>query len=235
MKLLTKIKNKAEAQEGFTLIELLVVIGILAILLAITLIAINPNKHFEDVRNTQRASNVGAILDGIYEYESANSGNEPPSVASVSTTPLYIGSVASQTATTTSFSSPDLTLTLPSGNTITASPAGNVTIASCTQSGDNGTFAVVSGTSTSLVVDDIGGSATAATGCVVSGWTGMVNLCNDLVPTYLAALPMDPSDSTGTSCSGSFNTDYTIAQSAGGRFTIAAPGAEDSQTISVTR
>ena len=85
-----KIKNtitklKADNQGGFTLIELLVVIGILAILLAVTLIAINPNKHFQDTRNAQRQSNVSAILDAIYEYESANNGKEPPSVAAVTT------------------------------------------------------------------------------------------------------------------------------------------------------
>src|SRR5471030_3174818 len=83
--------RKINSEGGFTLIELLVVIGILANLLAITLIAINPNKHFEDVRNTQRASNVEAILDGIYEYESANNGNQPPSVASVTATPVDLG------------------------------------------------------------------------------------------------------------------------------------------------
>ena len=83
---------KASDQGGFTLIELLVVIGILAILLAVTLIAINPNKHFQDSRNAQRQSNVAAILDAIYEYESSNNGKEPPSVAAVTTAvPLSLG------------------------------------------------------------------------------------------------------------------------------------------------
>jgi prepilin-type N-terminal cleavage/methylation domain-containing protein len=232
MKLLDRVNVKRiNSESGFTLIELLVVIGILAILLAITLIAINPNKHFEDVRNTQRQSNVSAILDAIYEYESSNNGNEPPSVANVSTT-AAIGSLPAVTASATSFTSPpQLTYTVPSGNTITN---GTVTVTSCTQSGDNGTWTVLSGTSTSITVTDAGGSATSATGCSIGSWSGYVNVCSDLVPTYLAALPTDPSASTGTSCSGTFNTGYTISQ-ANGRFTISAPAAEDSQTISVTR
>lgn len=77
---LLKLKGRAETQGGFTLIELLVVIGILAILLAITLIALNPNQHFQGARNAQRSSNVSEILNAIYEYQSQNNGTLPPSV-----------------------------------------------------------------------------------------------------------------------------------------------------------
>jgi len=77
---------RTSLQEGFTLVEVLVVIGILAVLLAITLVAINPGQHFIDSRNTQRSANVGAILDAIYEYESQHSGNVPPSLVGLSTT-----------------------------------------------------------------------------------------------------------------------------------------------------
>ncbi|MDO8270100.1 MAG: prepilin-type N-terminal cleavage/methylation domain-containing protein [Candidatus Levybacteria bacterium] len=62
-------------QKGFTLIELLVVIGILAVLLAITLIAINPARQFSQANNTQRASDVNAILNAVGQYAVDNNGD----------------------------------------------------------------------------------------------------------------------------------------------------------------
>ncbi len=57
-----KLKN---LQKGFTLIELLVVIGILAILLAIVLIAINPARQFAQANDTKRESDVHTILNAF--------------------------------------------------------------------------------------------------------------------------------------------------------------------------
>ncbi len=65
---------------GFTLIELLVVIGILAILLAITLIAINPAKQFGNANDTKRASDVNAILNAVNQYMADNKGIVPPGI-----------------------------------------------------------------------------------------------------------------------------------------------------------
>ena len=65
---------------GFTLIELLLVIGILAVLLAITLIAINPAKQFSQANDTQRRSDVNAILNAINQYSVDNSGKVPPNM-----------------------------------------------------------------------------------------------------------------------------------------------------------
>jgi prepilin-type N-terminal cleavage/methylation domain-containing protein len=163
--------TKAKAQGGFTLIELLVVIGILAILLAITLIALNPNQHFQGARNAQRSSNVSEILNAIYEYQAQNNGNLPPSVS----------------------------------GTITA----NSPLAKHTPT-------------------------------VV----GEVNLCTDLVPAYIAELPMDPSAAVPTGAATpcavattDYNTDYTISKTTGGRFTISAPDTEPTgaPAITVTR
>jgi hypothetical protein len=63
------------------------------------------------------------------------------------------------------------------------------------------------------------------------------DICSDLVPTYVAALPVDPTAGDTTACTGSYDTDYTIALSAtDDRITIAAPGSEGGvATISATR
>ncbi len=58
----------SKLKKGFTLIELLVVIGILAILLAVTLIAINPARQFEQANDVQRRSDVNVILNAINQY-----------------------------------------------------------------------------------------------------------------------------------------------------------------------
>lgn len=162
MKLFKNIKGN---QKGFTLIELLVVIGILAILLAITLIAINPARQFSQANNTQRASDVSALLNAIHQFMADNNGIAPTG--------------------------------------ITATPA-------------------------------IVGSDTAG---------GEVDLCADLVTTYMADLPLDPqdgsedpADSVCNEVGAAYSTGYEVSVSAtDNRITVSAPGAELSAQISVTR
>ena len=79
---------------GFTLIELLVVIGILAILLAITLIAINPGRQFAQSNNTKRSSDVNAVLNAINQYMADNKGALP---SGITTTAQTIGATAFNT------------------------------------------------------------------------------------------------------------------------------------------
>jgi prepilin-type N-terminal cleavage/methylation domain-containing protein len=69
------MKNKN--QKGFTLIELLIVIGIIAILAAAVIIAINPGRQFEQAREATRWSHVNSIANAVYSYAIDNGGNFP--------------------------------------------------------------------------------------------------------------------------------------------------------------
>jgi prepilin-type N-terminal cleavage/methylation domain-containing protein len=61
-------------QAGFTLIELLVVIGIIAILAAVVIVAVNPAHQFALARDTQRSANVATILDAVDENMAEHKG-----------------------------------------------------------------------------------------------------------------------------------------------------------------
>ncbi|MBI3380274.1 type II secretion system protein [Candidatus Gottesmanbacteria bacterium] len=75
-------------QKGFTLIEILVVIGILAVLFAIALVAINPARQFSQANNTKRRSDVNALLNAVHQYAADNKGALP---AAITTSALTIG------------------------------------------------------------------------------------------------------------------------------------------------
>ena len=68
------------SRKGFTLIELLLVIGIIAILAAIVIVAINPTKQLGDARNAQRRSDVNTILNAVYQYAIDNQGTMPTGI-----------------------------------------------------------------------------------------------------------------------------------------------------------
>jgi type IV pilus assembly protein PilA len=150
----------ARREEGFTLVELLIVIGILGVLLAIVLVALNPARQFSQANNTKRRNDVNAILNAVHQFGADNNGTIPANIP-------------------------------------TAAPAG-----------------------------------------VIGDGVGQADICDDIVPLYLAQLPGDPTTGTGTpaDCSVAYSTGYTIISSAtNNRVTVAAPDAELSELISVTR
>ena len=61
-------------KSGFTLIEVLVVIGIIAVLAAVVLVAVNPARQFKLARDSQRTSNVQAILSAVGQNISEHKG-----------------------------------------------------------------------------------------------------------------------------------------------------------------
>jgi len=69
-----KKQNQKQNQGGFTLIEILVVIGLIALLAAVVIIAINPARQFAQGRNAQRVSNINAILNAIGQRMADNKG-----------------------------------------------------------------------------------------------------------------------------------------------------------------
>jgi prepilin-type N-terminal cleavage/methylation domain-containing protein len=149
--------KNTKVAKGFTLIEILVVIGLIAVLATIVLIAINPARQFAQANNTQRESNVNAVLNAIGQLMADTKGKWPTEI------PLD-GTV--------------LTLVSTNANAVT--------------------------------------------------------LCNKLVPTYIPAMPTDPSSSVPfTNCS-SFDAKYDIASSSG-RMKVSAQSAELNATIQVVR
>ncbi|OGM25127.1 hypothetical protein A2962_02385 [Candidatus Woesebacteria bacterium RIFCSPLOWO2_01_FULL_39_61] len=68
---------KTKIIEGFTLFELLLVIAIIGILSTVLVVVINPGRQLAKARDTQRETDILAILGAIYQYTSEHSGDLP--------------------------------------------------------------------------------------------------------------------------------------------------------------
>ncbi|MBP9701479.1 MAG: type II secretion system protein [Candidatus Pacebacteria bacterium] len=150
------MKYTYSLKRGFTLLEVLIVIGIIAVLSAAVLVAVNPTRQFKLARDTQRLANVSAIANAISQNMSEHKG--------VFTCDYQIA------------------------NTAEPISSANADILDC------------------------------------------------LVPTYISALPIDPSDPNARYVSATdYNTAYTVSRNAStSRITVAAVG-EIETTIEAVR
>ena len=64
-----------EDKKAFTLIELLIVIGIIAILAAAVIIAINPGQQFAAARDAVRESHINSLKQSFLGYRIDNHGS----------------------------------------------------------------------------------------------------------------------------------------------------------------
>lgn len=82
-------------KKGFTLIEILIAVGIIAILASIVIIAINPARQFARARDSQRWSDVNAILNAVHQRMVDNKGSfaEGSTCDALPSTAKYITSV----------------------------------------------------------------------------------------------------------------------------------------------
>jgi prepilin-type N-terminal cleavage/methylation domain-containing protein len=135
-------KISLKSQKGFTLIELLVVIGILAVLMAIVLIAINPARQFAQANNTKRRADINALLNGIHQYAADNKGALPAGLASLDHGVAYTIENGATNADICAALMPTYLSSLPTDPTLNAQP-----ISSCTGAYNTG-YQVIYGSAT---------------------------------------------------------------------------------------
>ncbi|KKQ92744.1 MAG: hypothetical protein UU16_C0034G0004 [Candidatus Woesebacteria bacterium GW2011_GWA2_40_7] len=118
--------NIKKSSKGFTLIELLVVIGILGILLAIVLIAINPARQFAQANNTARRSDVNSLLNAIHQFAADNKGKLPANMPAKGDPAENIGLTAADICTDIS---PTYIAQLPTDPTLNTAAVSDCTAA----------------------------------------------------------------------------------------------------------
>lgn len=155
------------SQKGFTLVELLVVIGIITILFAVVLVAVDPATRLAQARNAVRRQDVRDILEAVQQYMVDNDGSFPTGLDNVAASSQVLGTDAAGCDTTCTATGTDL--------------------AAC------------------------------------------LDLSGELTPTYLSAIPTDPSSGDAG------NTEYAINRPSGNSVLVTACDPELSVSISAQR
>jgi prepilin-type N-terminal cleavage/methylation domain-containing protein len=88
-----KTRHYNQTGKGFTLIEVLLVISLISILFAIVIIAVNPGRQFQQANNSQRRSDINAILNAVSQFQNDNRGQLPTGITG--TTTKIIGTAVS--------------------------------------------------------------------------------------------------------------------------------------------
>jgi type IV pilus assembly protein PilA len=83
------MKNFNKKNKGFTLIEILVVLGIIAILAAIVIVAVNPAENFQKATAATRSAGANSIVNTIGQFIVGTNGTIPTNIP---TTLTEIGS-----------------------------------------------------------------------------------------------------------------------------------------------
>lgn len=95
------VKTKTTKLSGFTLIELLIVIAIMAILMAVIFVALNPLARFQDARNSKRWTDVNALLSAVKLNQVDHQGSYIATITALTNnTPYMIGTCAGVPTTT---------------------------------------------------------------------------------------------------------------------------------------
>lgn len=86
-------------RRGFTLVELLIVVAIIAVLAVVVFVALNPLQRFQDARDSQRSTDVTAILDAVKLDQVDNGGTYISAVSSLTDDAYYaIGTCSGSTS-----------------------------------------------------------------------------------------------------------------------------------------
>lgn len=209
------MKLTSKKYAAFTIIELVLLIALLAILIVLVFIDINPAKRIAEGRNVSRANDLKEIADGIYQYSLDNNGAIPTGLTSAY---KIIGSDTGDCA-------------MVCNSLIQSESESNYLI------GGSYSNTVWDGSNSVIALTASGGPKLADFAVINSGGelvapgytaSACIDLATELVPRYLAKMPLDPGGSID-------NTFYAVAVRGNNRISVVSCNAELEEVIIVEK